>query len=436
MLHRQKLPEIPDLLALHQFRPDVYPYLLASNTQGAVNTRYSILFAYPQQTLQSNEVDEDLLDRIDIELTKVCDDTDIPFSGGWFIYLSYEYAALIESGVEFHTGSCDLPLALIARIPAAIIVDHQTQTAVLVSEAEYPHLIETMLQDIASAGKFHATPIPEVEIIEEDPDIYRAYLQKTHQYIIDGDIFQANLSRLWKVKYASAPDPVSLYNRLKIHNPAPFAAMARIGEQYVLSSSPERLVSVTSAVAETRPIAGTHPRGKSASEDQALSDHLIRHPKERAEHVMLIDLERNDLGRICEPGSIHVADKMIVESYQHVHHIVSSIQGRLTQGQSVKSVVHAVFPGGTITGCPKVRCMQIISELEKSHRGAYTGSLGYVSHNGRMDLNILIRTMVLNGQSLSFRAGAGIVHDSVTEKELNETRHKARGMLNAIQSGE
>lgn len=150
---------------------------------------------------------------------------------------------------------------------------------------------------------------------------------------------------------------------------------------------------------------------------------------------MLIDLERNDMGRVCRPGSIQVKDKMILETYQHVHHIVSSIVGDLKAEQSVKDIVHAVFPGGTITGCPKVRCMEIISEMEKTARGAYTGSLGYVSDHGQMDLSILIRTMTLHGSQVIFRAGAGIVSDSITENELNETRHKARGMINAIQPG-
>jgi len=149
---------------------------------------------------------------------------------------------------------------------------------------------------------------------------------------------------------------------------------------------------------------------------------------------MLIDLERNDLGRICQPGSISVKDRMIVESYRHVHHIVSSICGQLKKNLSVKDVIHAVFPGGTITGCPKVRCMQIISELEQAARGAYTGSVGYISDDGNMDFNILIRTMTVNNNTVQFRAGAGIVSDSITEKELIETRHKARGLLNALQA--
>jgi anthranilate synthase component 1 len=183
---------------------------------------------------------------------------------------------------------------------------------------------------------------------------------------------------------------------------------------------------------DTRPIAGTHPRGKSEPEDRELKAALVAHPKERAEHVMLIDLARNDLGRVAEGGSVHVDEYMAVETYAHVHHIVSNVTGTLADGVSPVAALRAVFPGGTITGCPKVRCMQVIAELEGAPRGPYTGSLGYLNHDGSGDFNILIRTMSLYGQELEIRAGAGIVADSVPERELAESRAKARGMLLAL----
>jgi anthranilate synthase component 1 len=179
---------------------------------------------------------------------------------------------------------------------------------------------------------------------------------------------------------------------------------------------------------ETRPIAGTHPRG-AGDEDELLKQRLINHPKEQAEHIMLLDLERNDLGRVCEYGSIEVNEVMALETYPYVHHIVSNIKGTLKPAKNVKHLVKALFPGGTITGCPKIRCMQIISELEGEAREAYTGSLGYISNNGKMDFNILIRTMIKQGKNLSFRAGAGIVFDSNSKRELEETTHKAQGIL-------
>ncbi|HEB67062.1 MAG TPA: aminodeoxychorismate synthase, component I, partial [Gammaproteobacteria bacterium] len=200
------------------------------------------------------------------------------------------------------------------------------------------------------------------------------------------------------------------------------------------SSSPERLLRVRNGVAETRPIAGTRPRGGSTMDDERLKTELVAHPKERAEHIMLIDLERNDLGRICRPGSIEVNEHMALESYAHVHHIVSNVRGRLRADVTPGQAIRAVFPGGTITGCPKERCMAIIAELEGEARGAYTGSMGYLNHDGDLDLNILIRTITVHDDEVVLRAGAGLVVDSVPERELEETRHKARGLLNALEA--
>jgi len=208
----------------------------------------------------------------------------------------------------------------------------------------------------------------------------------------------------------------------------------RWGDQAVLSSSPERLLSVRGSRVETRPIAGTRPRGVTAADDSALEQELIAHPKERAEHVMLIDLERNDLGRICRPGTVEVDEMMVLETYAHVHHIVSNVRGELAEGVGPGAAIRAVFPGGTITGCPKVRCMQIIQELEAGPRSAYTGSMGWLAADGALDLNILIRTMEVAPAGVRFRAGAGIVFDSAPEAELAETRAKAKGLLLALEA--
>jgi anthranilate synthase component 1 len=185
---------------------------------------------------------------------------------------------------------------------------------------------------------------------------------------------------------------------------------------------------------ETRPIAGTHPRSDEAAEDAALRARLQAHPKERAEHVMLVDLERNDLGRVCEPGSVEVAALMEVTSYTHVHHIESTVRGTLRGEARVFDALRAVFPGGTITGCPKVRTMQIIRELERTPRRSYTGSVGYINRDGSFDFNILIRSFLMRGRELSFRAGAGIVADSIAARELDETRAKARGLLRSLEA--
>src|SRR6185437_2369604 len=238
--------------------------------------------------------------------------------------------------------------------------------------------------------------------------------------------------RLWRVELGRDPQITTLYNRLCTVNPAPFAALAQWRGVTILSSSPERLVRVEGRRVDTRPVAGTRPRSLRPGGDVAEMRELAAHPKERAEHVMLIDLERNDLGRVCEPGSVQVDEFMTIESYAHVHHIVSNVRGRLRAVVTPGNVLAAVFPGGTITGCPKVRCMEIIAELECAPRGAYTGSLGYLDRNGELDLNILIRTLTLVGNEVSLRAGAGIVADSVAADELEETRAKARGLLRAL----
>jgi len=219
---------------------------------------------------------------------------------------------------------------------------------------------------------------------------------------------------------------------LRAANPSPFAALMRHGDFALMSSSPERLVSVRAGIVSTRPIAGTRPRGVSEDTDAALRESLLNNDKERAEHVMLIDLERNDLGRVCAGGTVRVDEYMVLETYAHVHHIVSNVSGQLREECSPVDVIRALFPGGTITGVPKVRCMEIIGELEGTGRGAYTGSLGYLNRDGSCDLNILIRTLSTQGDAMTFRAGAGIVADSVPTQELAETRAKAKGLLRAL----
>ncbi|MET0988648.1 MAG: chorismate-binding protein, partial [Steroidobacteraceae bacterium] len=252
-------------------------------------------------------------------------------------------------------------------------------------------------------------------------------------YIRAGDIYQANLSRSWQAELSHAGAVTELYRRLRRANPAPFAALGQFEQLGLASSSPERLIQVRDGWIASRPIAGTRPRVDNAAGDAELIRELQGHPKERAEHIMLIDLERNDLGRLCEAGTVEVDEYMSIETYAHVHHIVSNVRGRLRAAATPGQIIAATFPGGTITGCPKVRCMQIIAELEGRGRGPYTGSLGYLNRDGSMDLNILIRTLEVRGRALSFRAGAGIVADSIAERELAETRAKARGLLRALE---
>ena len=274
---------------------------------------------------------------------------------------------------------------------------------------------------------------PSVEaLVEDEPDDYLDACRRALGHIAAGDVYQANLARRWRARLLQGAQPGDLYRRLRAANPGAFAGSAALPGFSILSSSPERLVRVRGRDVDTRPIAGTRPR-RGPSDAAAIAE-LTGSPKERAEHVMLIDLERNDLGRLCEAGTVRVDEFMVVESYAHVHHIVSNVSGRLRADVEPGDVVRALFPGGTITGCPKVRCMQLIGDLEGRGRGAYTGAMGYLALDGSLDLNILIRTMVVRDGQVELRAGAGIVADSDPERELEETRAKARGLLRALGS--
>lgn len=447
---------VADLTLLSEHLPERYPHLLESVAKGDLSRtdglgRFDILFAFPQQThvLQDLNSASHFIEEFETEFSSLEQAPglvdDLPFSGGWFGYFSYEYAQVIESCLNLDNSA--LPLAVLQRFPAAIILDHQLQQVCFVAEPEFHESIEQMQHDYNQLAnpQMHVPsghPVEVKQVSEEAETTFLQGVERIKSYILAGDVFQVNLSREWQIDLAKNSRPLDVYRQLRQHNPAPFAcliqfspAIGNLSEPWsIISSSPERLVryNAQTQYVDTRPIAGTRKRSDSLAQDQALMAELISHPKERAEHIMLIDLERNDLGRICEPGSVEVDELMVIETYEHVHHIVSNVRGRLKRGISPLQVVHALFPGGTITGCPKIRCMQIISELESGPRDAYTGSVGYINRDGSMDFNILIRSFVQQQDQLRFRAGAGIVADSVASGELKETRHKAKGLLRAL----
>jgi anthranilate synthase component 1 len=447
MIHHvsREIAGIRDLLPLAAAQPQRYPGLLESVARGNARARHDILFAFPEDVLR---LDADgvrdaygqpagarFLDALDARWQSARlprgHAPELPFRGGWLLYLGYELAAEVEPSLRLPAPRTPLPTALALRCPAAIIVDHERGSTWLVAESGRADLLDRLQADLdAPAAAVEAAPVP-AALDEDAPQAFLDGVARVHEHLRAGDVFQVNLSREWRARCAPAPPPAALYAALRRANPAPFAALLQAGDWAIASSSPERLIEIRGDIAQTRPIAGTRPRA-SGEADAANLRELVGHPKERAEHVMLIDLERNDLGRICVPGSVVVDEVMVVESYAHVHHIVSNVRGRLHGGVTPGEAIRAVFPGGTITGCPKVRCMQIIAALEQVGRGAYTGSLGYLNRDGDLDLNILIRTLTLHGDTVSLRAGAGIVVDSIAERELDETRAKARGMLRAL----
>lgn len=363
-----------------------------------------------------------------------------PFAGGWTLFISYEMAREIEPKLILPRSS--LPYQAFAlRTPCAVIHDLHANRVFAIAESGFEDRLDRIAAEAveAAAGGEAAAKTPPsrvkaAKLEEEDPAIHVDRVVRAKEYIRAGDIYQANIARPWRVTLAHDVTASQLYATLRAANPAPFAALAQWGGASIVSSSPERLARIFGdRRIDTRPIAGTRPRSRKPGGDMAEMTELAAHPKERAEHVMLIDLERNDLGRVCEAGTVRVDELMTIESYAHVHHIVSNVSGRLREEVTPIGAIRAVFPGGTITGCPKVRCMEIIAELEASGRGAYTGSLGFLGRDGRMDTNILIRTMTLIGRDVELRAGGGIVADSIPEREVDETRAKARGMIAAFE---
>jgi len=262
-------------------------------------------------------------------------------------------------------------------------------------------------------------------------DNFKAAVKRAQQYILDGDIMQVVLSQ--RISQPFTSPPLSLYRALRSVNPSPYMFYYDMGDHHVVGASPEILVRLENGTVTARPIAGTRPRGKTREQDIALAEELLADPKERAEHVQLMDLGRNDVGRVAVTGSVKVTDNMMIERYSHVMHIVSNVEGQLKPGMDAIDVIKATFPAGTVSGAPKVRAMEIIDELEPSKRGIYAGAVGYLGFNGDMDVAIAIRTGVIKNNMLYVQAGAGIVADSVPQSEWIETQNKARAVLRAAE---
>jgi anthranilate synthase component 1 len=437
------------LLALHESHPERYPVLLESVSGAGPLGRHDVLLALPGERLllgADGRLEGDaphgegrFLDALDAWWDRERSATPapgLPFAGGWFLYLGYELASEIEPTLRLPRPR--LPRAIAWRMHGAVIHDLSTGAMHVVAQpGRWPGFDAQVRRDLAAAGNTTAaTPAPRPlitdEITEQEPATFTDGVRAALEAIARGDVYQANLSRPWQATLAPGTTHADLYRALRLANPAPFAGSARLAEFTVLSSSPERLIRIAGMEVSTRPIAGTRPRGRDAAADAQLVRELQLNEKERAEHVMLVDLERNDLGRICRAGTVRVDEYMTIETYATVHHIVSNVCGELRSGVTPGQAIAAVFPGGTITGCPKVRCMQLLAEFEHTPRDAYTGSMGYLGTDGSLDLNILIRTLLVLGSQIEFRTGAGIVADSLPDAELAETRAKARGMLRAL----
>lgn len=363
----------------------------------------------------------------------------IPFAGGAIGYFAYEAKRFIEPSSDRPGKPGEgLPEAYLMFFDEGVVIDHAERALWLFVHGGTLKRLKRLEERLRSGLKklserpvmrrgdarlpFIETSATRVEFMEQ--------VRKAKRYIRRGEIYQANLSR--RYRFALDRPAADVYAALKRTNPGCFFGLLDAGDFQIVSGSPERLVKCGQGALETRPIAGTRGRGRTLAEDRRLATELLLNEKERAEHVMLVDLERNDLGRVSEYGSVSVDELMGLEDYSHVRHIVSNVRGRLKEGLTAVDALKAFFPGGTITGTPKLRSMQVIDELEPVERGPYTGSLGYLSFSGDMDFNIIIRSLVLAGGMASLQVGAGIVADSDPRREYEETLHKAAGVFEAL----
>jgi anthranilate synthase component 1 len=367
------------------------------------------------------------------------------FTGGAVGYLTYDAIRLFEKIPDRHPAGT-LPLASFSFYRSLVAIDHVRQRLVLIANAEpgrraaYDDAQEVLAgfeRDLRRPMSLPAPASPRGERAAAhlgDPEIYRQAVRRAQEHIGAGDIFQVVLSRQQTVP--CDVDPFTVYRALRMVNPSPYMYFLRDGERAVAGASPEMLVRVENGRAETRPLAGTRPRGATEEEDVRLERELLADVKERAEHLMLVDLGRNDLGRVCRFKSIHVPEFMQVERYSHVMHIMSSVVGDLAPGKDALDALAASFPAGTLSGAPKIRAMEIIDDLEPARRGLYGGSLGYLDLRGNLDFCIAIRTLVLENGRATVQAGAGIVADSDPQTEVLETEAKASAVMSALRLAE
>jgi para-aminobenzoate synthetase component I len=368
---------------------------------------------------------------------------DIPdFKGGVMGFISYDYARYIEKLPKWAEDDLHIPEIYFLAFKEWFIYDHQTSELWLL----FLHNEDEDIEDKMDAwlhnwqAPFESKPLQGAEKVNDLLSVSMTEQQfmdavvKVQEYISAGDVFQVNLSV--RQSKPLAVEAMDVYEQLRVLNPSPYMSYLQTPDFQIVSASPELLIKKKGLEVSTRPIAGTRSRGKDETEDLQLANELIENEKERAEHVMLVDLERNDLGRVCQYGSVEVNEFMVIEKYSHVMHIVSNVRGELAPEKDEYDLIDAVFPGGTITGAPKVRTMEIIEELEPVQRGIYTGSFGWIGFDGDLELNIIIRTMLVKDGQAHIQAGAGIVIDSSPNNEYKESLKKALALWKAKEKAE
>lgn len=403
--------------------------------------------------------DEDILDvlRAELQRFRPADLPGLPrFSGGAVGYLGYDVVRYFERLPESAEQVLDVPDAVFMLADTLVVFDHARHRLLILSNARVNGDVEAAyveaIQRIERVSERLLRPLPAVPQLrwgarrngEGETELtsnmtqerFEEIVAQAKEYIAAGDIFQVVLSQ--RLSRRTPAHPFAVYRALRMLNPSPYMFYFDFGahDMQVIGASPEMHVRLEDGVASVRPIAGTRPRGADPAEDEVLQEELLSDPKERAEHVMLIDLGRNDLGRVSEFGSVHVRDLMVVERYSHVMHMVSHVEGELREGLDAFDLMRATFPAGTVSGAPKVRAMEIIEELEGQRRGLYAGAIGYFSYDGSMDTCIAIRTMLMQHDTIHVQAGAGIVADSDPSREHEECLNKARALAVAVERAE
>jgi anthranilate synthase component 1 len=430
-----------------------YSFLLESVEGGERLARYSFIGTEPSHVLRTEDENPvDPLNLVEKEFAQLhpVSIADLPrFHGGMVGYLSYEVARHFERLPCPDQDPQGLPESVLMLADTLLVFDHITHKIKVVSHAhldgdvdtayreatcKIDDLVDRLEQPINSKAPKNAPPTRSGVSSNFSQAEFEAIVSQAKEYIYAGDIIQAVLSqRLARRTYAS---PFAIYRALRSVNPSPYMYYLHLGDFYIVGASPELLVRVEDGIVSTHPIAGTRPRGKDATEDLALGEELKGDDKERAEHIMLVDLGRNDIGRISEPGTVEVTQLMDLERYSHVMHLVSHVQGKLRAGLSQLDALRSCFPAGTVSGAPKIRAMEIIAELEKEKRGPYAGAVGYLDFSGNLDTAIAIRTIVIKDNIAYIQAGAGIVADSIPEREYQESLNKAQALLVAIDQAE
>jgi para-aminobenzoate synthetase component 1 len=447
-LRKEPLPYFADSAAL--FSPIAgtpWSVFLDSGYPGSTRGRYDIIAADPVCTLvthgektvivRGERIVESLDDPFDLvkrELGKIVQpDCELPFKGGAIGYFAYDLARRLERLDAVASDLEHIPEMAVGIYEWAVVVDHREQKSYLAGIERDPEhwrgLIAQFSRLPANCPEAPFRVVGEVAANMDKPGYFRAFDRIKH-YLTEGDCYQVNLSQRFSA--GCEGDPWTAYRKLRTLNAAPFSAYLNLPEVQILSSSPECFLKLTNGVVETKPIKGTRPRKADEFEDRRQIRILQRSQKDRAENLMIVDLLRNDIGKTCKQGSVKVPKIFAVETYATVHHLVSTVTGVLADGKHALDLLKHCFPGGSITGAPKIRAMEIIEELEPNRRGVYCGSIGYIGFDGNMDSNIAIRTLVHSGGEIRFWAGGGIVNDSVADEEYQECFDKAAALLDLL----